>query len=520
MNNVFLLSSLGVSVIAIIYALILSRLIVKKPSGSKKMADVAKIISNELSASVKKKYQNLAMVTIVLFTCLLYAFGWALALTFLSAVVVFVAADYIAMIIAGRADIRMAEASRAGVGEAFALGFKGAAAGSLLSLGATLLAIAIVFWFAGSDLLLWGLALAVIVVSVFNWQKNSSGFFAVYITGLVTSLIFASRYFPDSASARVFPLAIFALGLLATIISSWFVGKKANISFAINKVLIISSVLFLAGSFFAIKYLLPSPGRYSTLMLFALLSAGAVLAAGALIFGRKLVILPAIMLAALVLLVNFFSNTYGVMLVLAGALALIPLEVILNLLFSSAKNAEIISQSAELPEETKNNIALIWSARISAKNYTALIGTVAVLVILFIFVDKFSVALFAISNLKLIAGFFIGVALAYFFSSDTSHDDLMALAISVLLPILASLIFGPGFLAGLLFGLILTNLLVKNINLQVLAVGITAVLSTQFIVNLYSTQIRLIILGTAIVAAAAYLIIKNLYNGRKAESEK
>lgn len=517
-------STLGVSILAIIYTLILSRLVSKKSSGSKKMADAAKIIADEAKTSGKKKYQNLALATIVLFTGLLYAFGWAVALTFLAGAIIFAASNYFSMIISNMTDVRMAEAAKTGVREAFSLGFNTATVGSLIILSPALLVITLVFLFAGSDLPLWSLALATIVTMIFSWQKNSSGFFAVFATALIVALVLAGRYFPDSQPAKVFPLAIFALGLLAAIIGSWFarVGKKTvNIFAVITKYLVLASVIFLTGSYFAVRYLLPSSGKYGILILFLLLAAGAIFAFGSLIFGRKLVILPAILLAALALLTNFFTGTYGIMLAVAGVAVIIPLAIALNLLFTAAKNAEIISQSAELPEETEKNLAIIVAARISSKNFTALSGAVAALAILLIFVDKFSASgLFELSNLKIIAGLLVGAALAYHFSSEVFADEMTPLTISVILPILAGLIFGPGFLAGLLAGIILINLLVKNINLKVLAIGVISVLIIQFIGNLYSLKVRLIILGAAIVVAALYLMIKKLYDGRKIASKR
>jgi len=556
MFNIVIAASICASLVAMLYGVVLILIINKKPAGSKKMADAArllmpgtggqaKIIADELKTSGKKKYQDMVLVVIVLFTGLLYAFSWAMALSFLAGAILFAAADYLTLIISSKAEIRMAEAARlpetgtggqakTGVRESFSLGFNSAAAGSLISLGAALLATTVIYLFAGSGLPLWGLALAAIITTILTWQKNSSGFFAVYAVSITTALVFAGRYFPDSKNAQIFPLAIFALGLLAAIIGNWFTRvtkKTTNISVAIIRGLVASAVITLAGSYFAVKYLLPSSGKYGILILFLLLTAGVIAAIGSIIYGRKMVILPAIIVAAIAMLTNFFTGTSGIMLAIVGVLSLVPAIVGLNLFFSIVAGASSISQSAELPDEAQNKLSIMAAAKFSAKNYAALVGAIAALAILLIFVDKFAAGRpadatalqagqFGLANLKLLAGVIAGAALAYYFSSEVFADETAPLAISIILPILAGLIFGPVFLAGALAGMVLTNLLVKNINAKVLTVGVVSILIIGFVGNLYSLKIRLIILGAAIVAIAIYLIIKKLYGNRKPKDGK
>jgi len=521
MSDIAIISSIMVSIIAIIYALLLIRAINKKPSGSKKMADAAKIIADERSG--KKKYQNMALAVIVLFTGLLYAFSWAPALGFLAGAIIFAAADYLIMIFIGKAEIRMAEASKTGARETFSLGFNSANAGGLISSAAALLVATVIYIFAGSGLPLWGLALATIITTTFTWQKNDRGLFAAYVTALVVALVFANRYFPDSKDAQVFPLAIFSLGLLATIISSWFAGvgkKTADVFAAIVKGLAAMLVIFLAASYFIVKLMLPGSGKSSVLVLFLLLAGAAIVASSSIIFSRRIVILPLILTAAAIFLVNFAAGTNGILLLVVGIAGIIPLAIAYGYFFNIARSAEIISQSTELPEVAQRNLAVIGKARISTKNFAVLASAVAVLATLLIFSDKFAAGQFTISNLKLISGFLTGGALAYYFSAEVFADEITPLAISVILPILAGLIFGPVFLVGALAGVILTNLLLKNINEEVLTLGIVSVLTVQFIENLYDLKIRLIILAAVVVAVAIYLIVKKLYENREKSRNK
>lgn len=132
--------ALGASVLAIIYGIILIRIILKYPAGNKKMADVARAIQEGAKAYLNRQYSIISLVAVILFVVLLYAIGWKTAIGFLIGAIFSAVCGYVGMNVAVRANVRTAEAARKGPASALGVAFKSGTVMGFMVVGLGLLA--------------------------------------------------------------------------------------------------------------------------------------------------------------------------------------------------------------------------------------------------------------------------------------------------------------------------------------------------------------------------------------------
>ncbi len=141
--NISIGFALGCGVLAILYGLGLIVWILRKPEGSDRMKEIAAAIQEGAMAYMRRQYSTIAVVAIVLVALIWVAFrAWEPAIGFLIGAVLSGATGFIGMSISVRANLRTAEAAKAGLGSAFAVAFNGGAITGLLVVGLGLIAVA------------------------------------------------------------------------------------------------------------------------------------------------------------------------------------------------------------------------------------------------------------------------------------------------------------------------------------------------------------------------------------------
>ncbi len=313
------------SVAAVVYGLVLSFAISKKPQGDEKMRAIARAIQEGAGAYLKRQYMAVAVVALPVLVLIWFLLGSATALAFLVGAVASALAGFIGMSVAVRANVRTAEAAKSGLAPALSLAFKGGSVTGLLVVGLALLSVAGFYAVTGDLKALIGLGFGGSLISVFarlgggiftkgadvgadlvgkveagipeddprnpaviadNVGDNvgddagmAADLFETYAVSLVAVMLLGNLLFPFVDFPVELPLLIGGVAILASIIGSMFVrlGSSQSIMGALYKGLLASGILGGLGFFYMTYNYVPSKdGR----LLFASALVGLAVALG------------------------------------------------------------------------------------------------------------------------------------------------------------------------------------------------------------------------------------------------
>jgi K(+)-stimulated pyrophosphate-energized sodium pump len=134
--------------LAVAYGAYLTRWVLQQSPGNERMREIQAAIQEGASAYLNRQYRTVGVVAVVVAALLLIAgiwsddLGWKVALGFIIGALLSAAAGYVGMNVAVRANARVAEAGRTGLGEAFDVAFKGGTVTGILVVGLGLLGVA------------------------------------------------------------------------------------------------------------------------------------------------------------------------------------------------------------------------------------------------------------------------------------------------------------------------------------------------------------------------------------------
>lgn len=145
-----------VAVLSLVVALVFSRLIVKKPVGGEKMAELADAIHKGAMAFLKREYKVIALFVVVL-SVILFMFldnkdtanvneGLLTSLSFIYGAFSSALAGYFGMKIATKANVRTANAAQTSLGKALVIAFRSGAVMGLGVVGLGLLGLSLLFF--------------------------------------------------------------------------------------------------------------------------------------------------------------------------------------------------------------------------------------------------------------------------------------------------------------------------------------------------------------------------------------
>ena len=301
-ENLSFIIAAGAAVLGIIYGGILIWQVLKNPTGSKKMQEIAMAIQEGASAFLNRQYKTVGVIAIILALILFFALGWQTAVGFLIGAIFSATAGYIGMNVAVRANVRTAEIAKKGLKPALQLAFQGGAVTGLLVVGLGLLGVTGLYYFTHDVYVLIGLGFGGSLISIFarlgggiytkaadvgadlvgkleagipeddprnpaviadNVGDNvgdcagmAADLFETYAITAVAAMLLGSLLF-TSQIAILYPLVLGGISIVASILGTFFVrlsGKK--IMNALYKGLIAAAILAAIGFYFATQWLM------------------------------------------------------------------------------------------------------------------------------------------------------------------------------------------------------------------------------------------------------------------------
>ena len=136
---------IGCALIAVLYSLIMIRIVLTSSCGTKQMQKIAQAIQEGAKAYLKRQYTVIAIVGIMIFLLLCWQLGLFVGLGFAIGSILSGTAGFIGMNISVRGNVRTAEAAKNGLKPALCLSFRCGSITGLLVVGLALLGIGLYY---------------------------------------------------------------------------------------------------------------------------------------------------------------------------------------------------------------------------------------------------------------------------------------------------------------------------------------------------------------------------------------
>ncbi len=493
---------LGIGIIGLLFAYLLALNLKKKSSGNEKMTELSRIIKHGAKAYLTKQYKILAVVAVIVAIIIAFILNTKTGIAFLFGAFLSSLAGIIGMMVATSSNAKTTEGCRHSLNRGLKIAFSSGVVMGLTVVGLGVVGIVISYLIFKDLEVLLGFGFGASLIALFarvgggiytkaadvgadlvgkiekgipeddprnpaviadNVGDNvgdvagmGADLFESYVQSIIAAMTLGFVFFGTMGiNGALFPVVIAALGIIASILGTFFVRVKSggDPTRALNKGIFASSILILIFSFLAVKYILGS----SQMPVFYSITTG--LLAGVIIglsteyytsskqkpvlsiakasetgpatniiagfsVGMISSVIPVLVIVIAIILSFKFAGLFGIAIAAVGMLSTLGMTLATDTYGPVADNAAGIAEMAGLKGEVRERAETLDAVG----NTTAAIGkgfaigsaALTALALFAVFGEKASLSSIDALDPFVLAGIFIGALLPFFFSALTN----------------------------------------------------------------------------------------------------